>query len=67
MISMARKQIYATKKIASSVFKFVLVLHQGQAAVERGFSVNNKVLNVNVLDVTRMSVSIFSFLKQLNF
>ena len=35
-------------KIFSSVFKLVLVLSHGSAAVERGFSVNNKVLNVNM-------------------
>ena len=40
-------------EILSSVFKLVLVLSHGQAAVERGFSVNNKVLNVNMHKISK--------------
>ena len=39
-------------EILSSVSKLVLVLSHGQAAVERGFIVNNKVLNVNMREIS---------------
>ena len=39
-------------EILSSLFKLVLVLSHGQAAVKRGFSVNNKVLNVNMHQIS---------------
>ena len=40
----------------SSVFKLVLVLNHGQEAVERGFSVNNKVLNFNMREISVSSL-----------
>ena len=51
MISISRKQT-CNYKILSSVSKLVLVLSHGQAAVERGLSVNNKVLNVNMHEIS---------------
>ena len=39
-------------KVLSFVFKLVLVLSHGQTAVERGFSVKNKVLNVNMHEIS---------------
>ena len=51
MISISRKQT-CNYKILSSVSKLVLVLSHGQAAVERGLSVNNKVLNVNLHEIS---------------
>ena len=39
-------------KVISSVSKLVLVLRHGQAAVERGFSVNKKFLNVNTHEIS---------------
>ena len=57
MISMSRKQICATcnYKILSSVFKLALVLRHGQTVVETGFSVNNKVVNVDVQEISSTS------------
>ena len=42
-------------KIISSVFKLILVLSHGQAGAERGASVNNKVLNVNMHKISSIS------------
>ena len=47
-MSKKNKQIYVTTKFFRSVFKLVLVLGHGQAAEEKGISVNNKILDVNM-------------------
>ena len=39
-------------KVLSSVVKLALVLSHGQAKVERGFSMNNKILTINLKEVS---------------